>query len=86
MELYSHSKLSTVYRERLELLKNCNLIQVVFTPFNPKSPLSYLRSPEAFNTYCGVFYLRQTDLFVEPDGFAPSPCQPSGKSVGQGGN
>lgn len=80
MELYTHSKLSTVERERLELLKNCNKIQVAFVPFNVQSSDPFKNSPLHFNRACRAYYAAQS---FYPGGFAPSPVQPSGV-VGQG--
>lgn len=58
---------------------------VKFRPFRDYHPEKHLRSRHAFLLYCKRFYAKQLYIF-ELDGFAPSPCQPSGMSVGQGGN
>jgi hypothetical protein len=81
MELYTHSKLNQVERERLELLKNCNLIQVGFIPFDVRSsdPLQY--SPRMFIRESRRYFSKES--LKKTGGFAPSPALSSG-AVGEG--
>ena len=80
MELYTHSKLSTVERERLELLKNRSKIQVGFISFDSKSKDSILKSPLHFKRGTFRYYVEQSS---NPGDFALLPVQSSGV-VGQG--
>lgn len=76
MELYTHSKLSTVQKERLELLKKPQIVE--FVSFDSHDQTKSFPSPEAFRRYFINFYQS-----INPVGFALSSAQPSGV-LGQG--
>ena len=78
MELYTHSKLSTVQKERLELLKKPQIVELV--RFDSCNQAELFRSPESFRRFFKNFYQSK-----KPGGFAPSSAQPSGV-LGQGTN
>lgn len=75
MKTYAQSKLSTVERERLDLLKNCNLIQVEFIPFNSQSSDPIKNSPLHFKRASARYFANQSLKRI--GGLARSPCEPS---------
>lgn len=79
MELFSHSQLGEIDRQRLELLKKPQAVS--FLEFSDQSYFQFFRSPEKFKQYHRNFWLLHP--LNNPGDFALPSAQSSGV-VGQG--